>query len=134
MTKTKTIKTAPIPSIDVKTAINNRFPIGCLEDRNLRTLLNFAKACDALAKLPVGEEFSPSTLSIPARTILMGTGNIVEYRRTDTVRTTKMYQCATDPTDIIKVTRTTKKSIYRTVNTDYHAIAEYIRNYIKSIL
>jgi hypothetical protein len=132
MVKTKMIKTAP--SIDIKTAINNRFPVGCLEDRNLKTLLNFAKACDALANLPVGEEFTPSTISVPARTILMGTGNIVKYERTDAIRTTKMYQCVTDPTDVIKVTRTTKKSIYKTVDTDYHAIAEYIRNYIKNAL
>lgn len=126
------IKTAP--SIDVRTAITNRFPIGCLEDRSLKTLLNFAKACDALAKLPVGEEFAPSTISVPARTILMGTGNIVEYSKTEVNRTTKMYQCVTDPTDVIKVTRTTKRSVYKTVDTDYHAIAEYIRNYIKSAL
>lgn len=137
MAKTKTIKTAPTPSIDVKTAITNRFPVGCLEDRNLKTLLNFAKACDILANLPEANkgEFCPQVIYVPTKTIqLMCKSGLVEYSRTSLLKNTFVYQNVIDPTDIIHITKTTKRIVYKTIDTDYRAIAEYIRNYIKSTL
>lgn len=137
MAKTKTIKTAPVPSIDIKTAINNRFPVGCLEDRSLKTLLNFAKACDALANLNDANkgEFCPQVIYVPTKTIrLMCESGLVEYRRTEPVKSTMLYQNVIDPTDMIRITRTVKRHVYKTVDIDYRAIAEYIRNYIKNIV